>query len=67
MPKVLLPMALDYHIRSREIDVNDLAAAELDNLNGAMDVKNAAIMVGMAVCLLFSFLTLSLCSCASFL
>jgi len=38
-------MALDYHIRSREIDVNDTAAAELSNLNGGAESKNTAIRV----------------------
>ena len=45
IPNVLLPMALDYHIRSREIDVNDTAAEELSNLNGDAESKNAAIRV----------------------
>ena len=43
--KVLLPLALDYHVRSRDVDVNALAADQLSNLNGAMDQKNAAIKV----------------------
>ena len=43
--KVLLPLALDYHVRSRDVDVNALAADQLSNLNGAMDQKNAAIEV----------------------
>ena len=45
IPKVLLPMALDYHIRSRQNDVNDIAAEELSNLNGEAESKNAAIRV----------------------
>ena len=51
IPKVLLPMALDYHIRSREIDVNDTAAAELSNLNGEVESKNQAIRVRFRFCL----------------
>ena len=38
-------MALDYHIRSREIDVNDTADAELSALNGAAENKTKAITV----------------------
>jgi len=45
IPKVLLPMALDYHIRSRQNDVNDTAAEELSNLNGEAESKNTAIRV----------------------
>ncbi|XP_066015773.1 chondroitin sulfate ABC exolyase-like isoform X2 [Pocillopora verrucosa] len=41
--KVLLPLALDYHVRSRDVDVNALAADQLSNLNGTMDQKNDAI------------------------
>ena len=52
-------MALDYHIRSREIDVNDTAAEELSNLNGDAESKNAAIRVRLTFCLaripLYSF------------
>lgn len=44
-------MALDYHIRSREIDINDTAAEELSNLNGEAESKTAAIMVRLTVCL----------------
>ena len=43
--KVLLPLALDYHVRSRDVDVNALAADQLSNLNGTMDQKNDAIRV----------------------
>ena len=43
--KVLLPLALDYHVRSRDVDVNALAADQLSNLNGAVDKKNDAIKV----------------------
>ena len=60
IPKVLLPMALDYHIRSREIDVHDTAAEELSKLNGNAESKNEAIMVRFTFCLarlsLYSFL-----------
>ena len=45
--KVLLPLALDYHVRSRDVDVNALAADQLSNLNGTMDQKNDAIKVGL--------------------
>ena len=34
MEKVLLPIALDYHVRSRDNEVSAVAAAELTNLNG---------------------------------
>ena len=51
IPRVLLPMALDYHIRSREIDVNDTAAEELSNLNGGAESKNTAIRVRFIYCL----------------
>ena len=44
-------MALDYHIRSREIDVNDMATEELSNLNGDVESKNAAITVRSTFCL----------------
>ena len=47
MHKVLLPMALDYHVRSREIDINELAADQLPNLNGDEEEKNHAIEVRM--------------------
>ena len=43
--KVLLPLALDYYVRSRDVDVNALAADQLSNLNGAVDQKNNAIRV----------------------
>ena len=45
MEKVLLPMALDYHIRSRSNEVNAVAAAELANLNGEESEMNAAVQV----------------------
>ena len=44
-PRVLFPMALDYHIRSREIDVNEFASKELSNLNGGESNKTKAIKV----------------------
>ena len=40
-----LPLALEYHVRSRDVDVNALAADQLSNLNGAVDQKNDAIKV----------------------
>ncbi len=40
-------MALDYHVRSREIDIDELAADQLSNLNGADTAKNEAIEVLM--------------------
>ena len=38
-------MALDYHIRSRQVDVNAMASAELSNLSGTAEEKNEAIGV----------------------
>ncbi|XP_078352647.1 chondroitin sulfate ABC exolyase-like [Oculina patagonica] len=43
MQRILLPMALDYHVRSREIDIDELAADQLSNLNGDDTAKNEAI------------------------
>ena len=43
--KVLLPLALDYHIRSRANDVDAVAAAELSNLNGDQNAMSAAVQV----------------------
>ena len=62
IPKVLLPMALDYHIRSREIDVNDTAAEELSNLNGEAESKNQAIRVCFTFCLVRPPLYFLLCN-----
>ena len=45
MEKVLLPLALDYHIRSRDIEVNAVAAEELNNLNGDANAKSGAVQV----------------------
>jgi len=45
MQKVLLPMALDFHLRSREIDVNELATEALSKLNGDANQKDMAIQV----------------------
>ena len=45
MQSILLPMALDYHVRSREVDINELAADQLSKLNGDEDEKNEAIEV----------------------
>jgi len=45
MQRVLLPMALDFHLRSREIDVNELAAEALSKLNGDENQKDKAIQV----------------------
>ena len=42
-------MALDYHVRSREVDVNALAAGELSNLNGDMTQKDEAIQVWLSL------------------
>ena len=44
MKDVLLPMALDYHIRSRTIEVDAVAAKELSNLNNVA-TKAASIAV----------------------
>ena len=43
--KVLLPLALDYHVRSRTNDVDAVASAEVTNLNGDTSVFNAAVKV----------------------
>ena len=43
--KVLLPMALDYHVRSRTNDVDAVAGAEVSNLNGNTSTFNAAVKV----------------------
>ena len=45
MQKVLLPLALDYHVRSRDIEVNEVAAEKLNNLNGDANAKSAAVQV----------------------
>jgi len=45
MQRVLLPMALDFHLRSREIDVNELATEALSKLNGDENLKDKAIQV----------------------
>ena len=50
MEKVLLPLALDYHIRSRVNEVNEVAAAELINLNGDASAMNAAVQVEKSIC-----------------
>ena len=49
MRRVLFPMALDYHVRSREVDVNALAAGELSNLNGDMTQKDEATQVWLSL------------------
>ena len=49
MRRVLFPMTLDYHVRSREVDVNALAAGELSNLNGDMTQKDEAIQVWLSL------------------
>ncbi|XP_022793239.1 uncharacterized protein LOC111332207 isoform X2 [Stylophora pistillata] len=43
MSNVLLPMALDYHIRSRDIDVQQLADTELSKLNGRPARRDKAV------------------------
>lgn len=40
-------MALDFHLRSREIDVNELATEKLSKLNGDENQKDEAIQVWM--------------------
>ena len=46
MEKVLLPITLDYHVRSRDNEVSAVAAAELTNLNGDdTDPFNEAVQV----------------------
>lgn len=47
MSEILLPMALDYRIRSRNTDVEELAQKELPNLNVAAR-KDKAIKVGIS-------------------
>ena len=49
MTKVLFPMALDYHIRSRAHDVDAVAAAEVANLNAGATAFNAAVQVRAAL------------------
>lgn len=53
MQEVLLPMTLDYYVRSRDVDVDALAFDQLSNLNGDVAQKKAAIKVW-----LIAFLTL---------
>ena len=43
--EVLLPLALDYHMRSRTNEVDAVASAEVTNLNGDTSVFNAAVKV----------------------
>ncbi|XP_027049719.1 uncharacterized protein LOC113677156 [Pocillopora damicornis] len=43
MQEVLLPMTLDYYVRSRDVDVDALAFDQLSNLNGDVAQKKAAI------------------------
>ena len=43
--EVLLPLALDYHVRSRTNEVDAVASAEVTNLNGDTSVFNAAVKV----------------------
>ena len=45
---------MDYHIRSRDIDVKKLAQMELQNLNTPVP-KDKAIKVRVAACLSSSF------------
>ena len=45
MQEVLLPMTLDYYVRSRDVDVDALAFDQLSNLNGDVAQKKAAIKV----------------------
>ena len=59
MHRVLLPMALDYHLRSREIDVNDLAIEKMSKLNGDENQKDETIQVWMLL-LFVSFLCVCL-------
>ena len=65
MQRILLPMALDYHVRSREIDINELAADQLAKLNGDDDEKNEAIEVRVLP-VNFTNLTLFVCLLAKF-
>ena len=43
--EVLLPLALDYHVRSRTNEVDAVVSAEVTNLNGDTSVFNAAVKV----------------------
>ena len=43
--EVLLPLVLDYHVRSRTNEVDAVASAEVTNLNGDTSVFNAAVKV----------------------
>ena len=43
--EVLLPLALDYQVRSRTNEVDAVASAEVTNLNGDTSVFNAAVKV----------------------
>jgi len=43
--RVLLPKAIDFHVRSHEIEVNEQATEELSNLNGDVEQKDEAIRV----------------------
>ena len=45
MQVVLLPLTLDYYVRSCDVDVDALAFDQLSNLNGDVAQKKAAIKV----------------------
>lgn len=45
MWKVLLPMALDYHVRSRDNDVIAVATVETSNLNGDASEFSTSLQV----------------------
>ena len=45
MQEVLLPLTLDYYVRSCDVDVDALAFDQLSNLNGDVAQKKAAIKV----------------------
>ena len=45
MTNVLLPMALDYHVRSRDNEVNEVATEELNNLNGDANEFSTSLQV----------------------
>ena len=62
MHRVLLPMALDFHLRSREIDVNELATEKLSKLNGGENQKDETTQVWMLLLFVSCFVCLLVCN-----
>ena len=56
MEKVLFPLALDYYIRSREIEVEKVAISETNALNDML-TKDASVTVKQQPSLLITVLT----------